>query len=643
MYFKDKNDTNIDDEFNNENNILSSLISKLLKYKFIIIISIIGVFLLIIMFLCFINNKITNYLLLTGDEIITIYQGSDYIEFGYSAYNSKKEDLTNKVIIKSNLNINKIGEYQICYTIGDITKTRIIKVVEKPKEYTFLRLEPVNNSIDIFLQLGEKYIEPGYEVFNSAGRDLKSSVKITGLVDTNKKGEYELVYTLVDSNNVTISKIRKVTVLDAEINLSLHTKEYTNKSVNINIKVVDDYFDYILLPNNEKIKISTYSYEVKENGNYTFKIYNVKGMFKQKTIEVNNIDRTSPVGSCSGSYEDEVSTINIKSSDNIGISKYVINGIDYTSNKIIINKKLNNVNIIIYDKAGNTNNISCRIVDNSFLVPIKPSIGENIIKQAETDKLKVYITKKDSYYITRIWAYNPHKQLSKFDSPDYGNTLYTPGKLLQMAINTNNFNDKLLVGFNASGFYLKDTYDASSVAKYSAYNKTSVGTLVITNGKVIRNAYDKAYKTWFVAGVDSDNILRIFTDSVTSTSSEINSKKQWAQEVINSGIRNTFTFASPLVINGIASNVTTSMPSVSAKLNRQAICQVNTNNFVLITGSNLNRNDLINIMLDLNCQTGTNLDGGGSIALLFKDKSSDKIETIIGNGRSLTEVGYFSE
>jgi len=48
-------------------------------------------------------------------------------------------------------------------------------------------------------------------------------------------------------------------------------------------------------------------------------------------------------------------------------------------------------------------------------------------------------------------------------------------------------------------------------------------------------------------------------------------------------------------------------------------------------------------MLKLNCQTGTNLDGGGSIALLYKSKSTNNIETIIGGGRALTEVGYFTE
>ena len=90
------------------------------------------------MIILFTNRKVTNYLVLNGEETITIYQDSDYIEAGFEAYNSKKEDITNRVTIKSTLNTNKIGEYEITYTIGEITRTRIIKVIEKPKEYTYI-------------------------------------------------------------------------------------------------------------------------------------------------------------------------------------------------------------------------------------------------------------------------------------------------------------------------------------------------------------------------------------------------------------------------------------------------------------------------------------------------------------------------
>jgi len=75
----------------------------------------------------------------------------------------------------------------------------------------------------------------------------------------------------------------------------------------------------------------------------------------------------------------------------------------------------------------------------------------------------------------------------------------------------------------------------------------------------------------------------------------------------------------------------------------QLFCQINDNNFVLFTSGNETRNKGINLFLNLGCKTAVNLDGGGSIALIFKSSNSSQIDTIVGNGRSLPEVGYFSE
>lgn len=267
------------------------------------------------------------------------------------------------------------------------------------------------------------------------------------------------------------------------------------------------------------------------------------------------------------------------------------------------------------------------------------SKNAKLIKKEETNTLKVSIYKVDSHYETKIWVKDAYSQMNKMDSPNYGTKLYRPGALLNKAIKENNLSNKLVIGFNASGFYLKDTYDSASVDKYPKYDKTSVGTLVITNGKVVRNAYNYAVKTWYITGIDKNNTMRIFEDKKSNNANE---KKAWADSVIGT-IRNTYTFASPLVINSQASDITTSMPSVKTANNRQAICQIDKNNFLLITGSNLARKDLINIMLREKCQTGTNFDGGGSIALILKSKNSSNIETIIGNKRSLSEVGYFNE
>ena len=332
---------------------------------------------------------------------------------------------------------------------------------------------------------------------------------------------------------------------------------------------------------------------------------------------------STDLSSCWNSANGSGNSLTFIPIDDNGNKRFISNPDDYQKGNKNTDDSINNTN--------NGNNSSNGSQNNSN--------DSKLVKKEETDTLKVYIYNSGSYYITHIWAKNPYLQLNKYDSPQYGNTLYRPSALLNRAVSEKGLSQKLVVGFNASGFYLKNTYDSASVNAYPAYDKTSVGSLVITDGRVVRNAYNHAVKTWYIAGVDQSNTLRIYEDAASKDSS---SKKAWSESVIGK-VRNTFTFASPLVTNGSASKVTTSMPSPNSSKNRQAFCQIDNNNFLLITGSNLNRNDLINIMLGAKCRTGTNFDGGGSIALLYKSRSSSKIESIIGDRRSLSEVGYFSE
>ena len=363
MYFNNqKSNTNIDNDFNNKSNILSSFLSIISKYKKIIIISIIILILLIIMVMIFSNRKVNKYLELTDEEIVTIYEGTDYVEPGYKAYNSKDEDLKSEVIIETNLNNKEIGEYEVLYTLGNITRIRKVNVIAKPKEYTYIHLNGVEKgTTDVYVKLGEKYEEPGYTVFSSTGTDLTNNVVVTGEVDTSKKGTYIKTYTVMDTSGVTISASRNVIVIDSNINLTLNTNSYTNKDIIINIEVIDEYFDYMILPDNTKVNVTKYTYKVTENGKYTFKTANKKGMTKESSIEVKNIDKIAPSGSCSATYKEGITTINVNAKDNVGISKHTINGNVHTSNLITVNGKLDIATLTIYDKAGNTNNISCEV------------------------------------------------------------------------------------------------------------------------------------------------------------------------------------------------------------------------------------------------------------------------------------------
>jgi len=377
MYFKDKENTNIDNEFKQNNFNLNKL-----KWPLIIISGIILLIIIIILIIKFIPKPKTNYFIdLIGDEIITIYQGNDYLEPGYNAYDNKQNDLTNEVDIKSTLDINNLGNYEIIYTIGNISVTRYVNVIEKPTGATYIYLKGKST---IYLNINEKYSEPGYLVVDTVDSNLTDKVKVTNNLDITKQGNYKIIYSVVNSSGVTTSTYRTVIVMDSEISLSQNTKEYTNDQVKISIFVKDNYFDYLILPNNEKISKNEYIYQVSSNGTYKFISVNKKGTKKEASITITNIDKVAPTGTCSGVYENKKTTINISAKDNIGINKYVLNGKSYTENKITLDSKLEKANITVYDKSGNSTNISCNIVNKGL--DVKPGLYEkkySVFKYAE--------------------------------------------------------------------------------------------------------------------------------------------------------------------------------------------------------------------------------------------------------------------
>ena len=597
---------------------------------------------------------------LNGKEKITIKKGGEYKERGFAAFSTLEGNISDYVTMSGNVDPDEPGIYKIYYTLEykTVSKTleRVIEVVDK---YSIM----IEGDAVVYVLKGAEYKEHGVKVTSSDGSLIEHEVKIENEVDTSKVGNYYINYK-VTFGDVEQELMRKVVVYSLDYELKANTTDVTSDKVVVSFNTESDYYAYTIY-NDKKTSLKKFDVEVYSNMEVTYKIYDIFGNFVEDKVDVKNINRTPLTATCTATVYDDKTVFNVTSNKTINKIEYFGAGIRIASEKntnYTYKGKLNpksSISIILYDSFSSTVNVDCNIVNKTTSSTPSPSpssnpqtstgsggstgSGSSVVFSTSSSTMKATITKNGSYYITRVWMSNPHKQVNKFDSPSYGKSLVRPSKLLSNAVTTYGLTNKALVGFNASGFYLKDTYDSASVNKYPAFDKTSVGTIVITNGQVVRNAYTKAYKTWYIAGVDSSNTLRIFTDKAGTSDSELAAKKTWADGVINSGIRNTFTFAGPLVIDGKATSSTTSFPSSGSALNRQAICQIDANNFVLITGSKLTRNNLIDIMLDLKCKTGTNLDGGGSIALLYKQAGSNEIKKVIGDSRSLTEVGYFSD
>ena len=208
MYFKEKEDTNIDKEFSG--NKYGKLNFNKLKPIFFVVGAIVLLIIIVIILVSIFSSSNKYVLTIEGDETIIINLGNDYIEPGYSAYDKDGNDITNDVKITSNLNKDVEGNYEILYSVGNISKVRYI-VVKKENVEMMIKL---TDGKTIYLEVGEKYIEPGYNVFTNTGENLNDKVIITGKVDTSKVGIYEIVYTVTNSSNLTTSVKRNVIVVE---------------------------------------------------------------------------------------------------------------------------------------------------------------------------------------------------------------------------------------------------------------------------------------------------------------------------------------------------------------------------------------------------------------------------------------------
>ena len=639
MYFNTNvNGTNIDKEFNKEKKFNFD------KYKKYIFIGL-GCILLILglIFILIGRKKISYYIDLSGNREITIYEGDAYIEPGYTARDSKGNDLTEKVVVNNMIDISTIGTYEIIYTLNNTEVKRIINVIEKPTGATIMYLK---GSTTIYLKVGDTYKEPGYKVIDSVDGNLGDKVTVTGRVDTSKVGTYKLIYSVTNNSGVTTSKQRVIVVMDSNISLTLNNEDYTNKNVNINIYVMDNYFDYLILPNGNKVTSKSYTYEVSDNGEYKFIIYNKLGEKNEKTIRVKNIDKVSPTGSCSGTYGNGKSNITIKSSDNIGISKYILNNNTYTTSKITLNKELSMVNITIYDLAGNTTSISCNLgkstPSSTGNKPITPTGNENIKYNVSKDTIKVWIEEKKNYYVSHIWVSDAYNQMKTTVPANFGKVLLTPKDLLLQDINNKGYQSKTIIAVNASGIVLKNHFDDAYYRANNRWNKSSVSPIVIVDGKVLRDISDGKIPNskHITYGLKKDGYLGYYNYlKGTNVKENINTSKK----IINDGIKYTFAFKPVLVENHQIVSWEKD-PNI-----RQGLCQIDKNNFVLITNNSSNRNigftfyDLANYMVTLGCTTGFNLDGGFSTALLFKESNSNNINILYGNKREVADILYFHE
>ena len=178
---------------------------------------------------------------LKGSKEVTVMLNSDYKDAGAIA-KLDNVDISDNIKVYNKVNFKKVGDYTITYSVtnskGRKKKevTRVVKVRDNEKPTLVLK-----KGSPYKVQYGSTYKEPGYTAKDNYDGNLVSQVKVSGIVNTKKIGKCKLYYTVVDSSNNKVSKVRIVNVVD-EVSPVIKLNGKTKVIVSVGKKYLDQGF-----------------------------------------------------------------------------------------------------------------------------------------------------------------------------------------------------------------------------------------------------------------------------------------------------------------------------------------------------------------------------------------------------------------
>ncbi len=228
------------------------------------------------------NDTTPPIISLNGANPLILEAGKNFTDPGATARDDRDGSVT--VTISEDVNTSKVGEYTITYSAKDsagnkANTIRVVKVVDTTPPTISLK-----GDNPMILTEGSSFNDPGVNTSDNANGEIK--VTTSGSVDTNKVGEYSLIYIATD-NSGNKAKVTRVVKVIAE-----------KKSDTINLKSQQEYQDKL---------------EFSQDGNYS-----LENAPKGMAIYPNGTVAWTPTNDQAGDY---TVTVNLKNGDSVIESK----------------------------------------------------------------------------------------------------------------------------------------------------------------------------------------------------------------------------------------------------------------------------------------------------------------------------------
>ena len=151
---------------------------------------------------------------LTGDSVVYLAIGDSYVDDGATANDNHDGVLTGAIFTSGTVTTSNVGTYTISYNVTDSNGNQafqetITVIVLTPPLITLQGDNPMT------IEIGSNYIELGAIASDPEDGDLTSSISISGAVNTDVIGTYQIQYSVTDSEGNTTFLNRTVQVIDS--------------------------------------------------------------------------------------------------------------------------------------------------------------------------------------------------------------------------------------------------------------------------------------------------------------------------------------------------------------------------------------------------------------------------------------------
>lgn len=218
------------------------------------------------------------------------------LRIGVTAIDNIDGDVTGQIQIdKGDLNLNKIGTYNVKYAVAD-KAGNIGSVIGKVVVYSN---KPTIEGSDIVIKTGTDF-KPmqGIRAYDIEDGDLTPKIKVDATtVDTSKSGVYKVKYSVTDSEKQTTEFVRRVNVVDnVPAKSPIPSLLFTDKVVrgnNLNIAIKDKFnpLSYVKASDDEDgdltkdVKVIDNNVSMDKVGTYTI-TYEVKDKKDNRAVKL---------------------------------------------------------------------------------------------------------------------------------------------------------------------------------------------------------------------------------------------------------------------------------------------------------------------------------------------------------------------